>query len=346
MAENDTGTVAPVTPEATGPQGSLSAYDRMLAFLNQEDKPAGAEATGEEEIETSNPKPEGAEADEGEELEAEEAEGDESEEAEAESEDDEDGEEQAAEPVYTVKVDGKEEQVKLDELLAGYSRTADYTRKTQEVANQRKELEQASAELVQERQEYLQLLPKLRELISHGEQEPDWEALSAADPVQALVAKQRWDARQKRIAQLTEEQNRVSEKEQERIEKEQQAYLAKQREILLADPETAHWADQAKRQADAAMIANTMLAAGFDKSELMIFDSRALKLAYKAALYDKSQEGRKRAEEQVRKKAGKSPVIKAGSPAGKPKGASQKAFTRLAKTGSKSDAQAWFEANL
>jgi hypothetical protein len=236
--------------------------------------------------------------------------------------------------------------VKLAELLAGYSRTSDYTRKTQEVANQRRELEQTSAELVQERQEYLTLLPKLREMISHGDTEPDWEALSVTDPVQALLAKQRWDARQKRIAQLTEEEGRVAKKEAERTEGERQQYLARQRDILLQNPDTAHWSDAAKRQADAALIAETMLAAGFDKSELMVFDARALKLAYKAALYDKSQAGRKRAEEQVRTKIGKSPVVKAGSPAGKPKGASRKAFDRLAKSGSKSDAQAWFEANL
>lgn len=35
---------------------------------------------------------------------------------------------------YTVKVDGDEVEVTLDELLSGYQRQADYTRKTQEVA--------------------------------------------------------------------------------------------------------------------------------------------------------------------------------------------------------------------
>lgn len=44
-----------------------------------------------------------------------------------------------------VKVDGAEEEVPLQEALSGYSRTADYTRKTQELAQQRQEAEYALA---------------------------------------------------------------------------------------------------------------------------------------------------------------------------------------------------------
>jgi len=51
------------------------------------------------------------------------------------------------EPVgsYTVKVDGSEEQVSLEELRDGYQRQSDYTRKTQELASERKRLQQAEA---------------------------------------------------------------------------------------------------------------------------------------------------------------------------------------------------------
>ncbi|NDA07699.1 MAG: hypothetical protein EBZ21_08100 [Flavobacteriia bacterium] len=45
----------------------------------------------------------------------------------------------------TVKVDGEEVRVPLSEAVAGYSRQADYTRKTQELAQQRQELQWASA---------------------------------------------------------------------------------------------------------------------------------------------------------------------------------------------------------
>ena len=46
--------------------------------------------------------------------------------------------EQSEEPMVTVKIDGQEMQVKQSELVAGYQRGADYTRKTQELAAERK----------------------------------------------------------------------------------------------------------------------------------------------------------------------------------------------------------------
>lgn len=47
-----------------------------------------------------------------------------------------------AEPRYKVKVDGKEQEVSLEELTKGYMRQADYTRKTQELAERRKQVQQ------------------------------------------------------------------------------------------------------------------------------------------------------------------------------------------------------------
>ena len=57
-------------------------------------------------------------------------------------------EEVVAEPAgetYTIKVDGEEQQVTLDELRDGYSRQADYTRKTQELVSERQRLQQYEA---------------------------------------------------------------------------------------------------------------------------------------------------------------------------------------------------------
>jgi hypothetical protein len=47
---------------------------------------------------------------------------------------------------YRVKVGKEEVDVPLDELLKGYSRTADYTKKTQEVAEARKMVESDRSE--------------------------------------------------------------------------------------------------------------------------------------------------------------------------------------------------------
>ena len=63
--------------------------------------------------------------------------------------------------MYTIKVDGVDTQVTLEELQSGYSRQKDYTRKTQELAQQRKEFESQKSELAQKDAIYSQLLPKL-----------------------------------------------------------------------------------------------------------------------------------------------------------------------------------------
>ena len=54
-------------------------------------------------------------------------------------------EEQPTGNLHTVKVDGQEQQVSLDELQNGYQRQADYTRKTQELASERERLAQGEA---------------------------------------------------------------------------------------------------------------------------------------------------------------------------------------------------------
>ncbi len=57
-------------------------------------------------------------------------------------------EEVAAEPdgdMHSITVDGEQQQVSLSELRDGYQRQADYTRKTQELASERKRLQQAEA---------------------------------------------------------------------------------------------------------------------------------------------------------------------------------------------------------
>ena len=52
---------------------------------------------------------------------------------------------EVADRYVRVKVDGEDQEVPLKEALSGYSRTADYTRKTQELAQQRQQVEYAVA---------------------------------------------------------------------------------------------------------------------------------------------------------------------------------------------------------
>ena len=147
-------------------------------------------------------------------------------EEELEFDDEEDGEEETEveeveeQPVYRVTVDGEEIEVTQDELINGYSRQQDYTRKTQELANQRKTIEEQSKELAQRDALYKQLLPKMEaEIQASMVDEPDWKTLVDEDPVAYVREQQIWNEKKEKLEAAKAERQRV---EQEAYEKQQQ----------------------------------------------------------------------------------------------------------------------------
>ena len=133
-----------------------------------------------------------------------------------EYDDEEDGEEETEveeveeQPVYRVTVDGSEIEVTQDELINGYSRQQDYTRKTQELANQRKTIEQQAQELAQRDAIYAQLLPKMEAQLQ-GElvNEPDWDSLYNDDPIAFVREKQLWDEKKEKLKAAQAEKQRL-----------------------------------------------------------------------------------------------------------------------------------------
>lgn len=90
--------------------------NRMLSFDGEDDEDPAPETQDSEEGQTTEPEPEN----------------------------------KAPEPqMYTVKVDGQELQVPLEELLNGYQRQADYSRKTQALADERRQLQAQMAQYQQ-----------------------------------------------------------------------------------------------------------------------------------------------------------------------------------------------------
>lgn len=71
---------------------------------------------------------------------------DEDSEAEQPEQEEESAGEPEEEPKYKVTVDGEDVEVTQEELLRGYMRQSDYTRKTQQLANQRQQIEQLYAQ--------------------------------------------------------------------------------------------------------------------------------------------------------------------------------------------------------
>ena len=119
--------------------------------------------------------------------------------------------------MFTVNVNGIEQQVTQEELINGYSRQQDYTRKTQKVAEKEQTLDQRSLEVEQEKAAYAEMVPKLKAVIagSMGE-EPDWAKLSEEDPYKYVQEKERWDRTQKTLDIALQEEERLK-KEQEEL---------------------------------------------------------------------------------------------------------------------------------
>lgn len=257
------------------------------------------------------------------------------------------GEEEASEEPpparsYTVRVDGKEEAVNESELIAGYQRQADYTRKTQSLAEERR-LHSTEAEAVrQERADYAALLPKLRKALEAPMgQEPNWEEMRAADPAKAAVAKQRWDEQLQRLRSVAEEEHRVQAQQQTEQKALQDRILREEADkVKTLIPEWKS-ADVAKREGEE--ITQMLRDMGFSEDQLHIYDARAMKIAHLASKYLKIQA----AKPGLQKKIEAAPVAKPGT--GQPKAQPtkhQQAQRKLSRTGKLRDAASVMEAFL
>ena len=326
-------TVAP-TPAASvvqGPMNMAEAADALAGMLPDE---------GQEENSEAQLPDEGAAVDE-ELLSDADADGDETD-AE-QSEEDENSEEEEQPQVFTVKVDGKEVEVTLDELQKGYSRTQDYTRKTQQIAEVRKHTDevrkQTEAELQAvraEREQYAHLLGALEAQVQQAAQPNiDWDRLYQEDPIEWVRQRELMRDRQEKQAAIQSEKQRLSQlSQQEEMQQHQMLFQQEQDALMAAIPE---WKDSKKAQAEKAMLVQFGQKVGFSPDELKnVVDHRAVVLLRKAALYD-----------QMMSKRGQiKPVTNNGPKPAKPGAAGRvsnntealRAQQRLAKTGRVDDA--------
>lgn len=253
-----------------------------------------------------------------------------------------DVEEEAQQPqTFTVKVDGQEVEVTQEELINGYSRQQDYTRKTQELSQQRKSIEQQQAELAQRDAIYSQLLPKMEaQLKGELANEPDWNALYEDDPVGYVREKQLWDEKKEKLSAVSAEQQRL---QQEALAK-QQEQIAKaveygNKRLLEIIPEWQNPEVAAKEKA--AISEYAMRELEYTPEEIQqVYDYRALLGLRNAWLNSRTVEATKK------KPTQKAParVARPGT-TNRPKTTTpvKKAKQRLAKTGKTSDAAKVFE---
>jgi hypothetical protein len=252
------------------------------------------------------------------------------------SELDEDTEEQEQPQVFSVKVDGKEVEVTLDELQKGYSRTQDYTRKTQQIAEVRKQTEVELQAVRAEREQYAQLLSALESQVQQVAQPNiDWDRLYQEDPIEWVRQREVMRENQEKAAAIQSEQQRLSQlSQQEQAQFMQQKLQHEQEALLAAIPD---WKDAKKAQAEKALLVEFGQKIGFTPDELKsVVDHRAVLMLRKAALYD----------QMMSKRGNIKPVTNNGPRPAKPGAAgrvsssteSVRAQQRVAKTGRVDDA--------
>ena len=242
---------------------------------------------------------------------------------------------------FTVKVDGQEVEVTQEELINGYSRQQDYTRKTQELSQQRKTIEEQQAELAQRDAIYSQLLPKMEAQLNAAlGEEPDWNALYEDDPVGYVRQKQLWDEQKEKLTAVQAEQQRLQQEsyvEQQKLI--QQQVEEGQQKLLELIPEWQNEEVANKEKAEIAKHAINVL--GYTQEEVnSVYDWRALLGLRKAWLNDKIVET-------VKKKPTQKAPARVARPGttNRPKTAApvKKAKQRLAKSGKVQDAAKVFE---
>ncbi len=241
--------------------------------------------------------------------------------------------------LHTVKVDGDEHEVSLDDLIQSYSFRAHNTRKSQELAKAQTELEAESASGRESREVYAQRLKQVEQaLATIYPQEPDWDVLERDDPTRFATESAKWARHEKKLTALRAEQQRVQDDHDRDQLQQFETYKAGEiTQMMEAIPE---WAkdDEVQQAEQKRLYAYAMNTVGFSEEEInAIVDHRAVVALRKAMLFDELQaRGQK-----VRKKGQKIATLKPGTRRRRVKTGVKRTIAarkRLSETGSVKDA--------
>ena len=316
-----------VTDAASAIEGMLSAPE------DSTEKPEVVEEQTEEveEVEETETEPEVEEEVEAEEEVEEESEVEEPEEVEEEQ-------------TFTIKAAGEEKEVTLDELKKSYQLGSDYTKKTQEVAEQRKVIEQEAKAIIEARKvrdEYSQKLQAVENyLLSNNDTPEDLAAMSENDPIGYAKVVADMTLKKEHLQSVQAEQQRLAQQQQsDRAAQLEQFVQEEAQKLAESLPE---FSDKAKGEQVRNDIRSYGKKVGFTDEELsQVYDSRHVLVLHKAAQYDKLMAGKAG----VKKKVAKAPkTVKSGAKVKQNvTDIQKKQLKKLQQTGSARDAAAIFE---
>ncbi|RQO57040.1 hypothetical protein DBV14_09530 [Variovorax sp. KBW07] len=190
--------------------------------------------------------------------------------------------------MFTVKIDGKEIQVPREEVIAGYQRQQDATKKTMAAAETRKVAESEIAQARADREQYAQKLNRFQvqlETALQQQQEIDWPALIESDPQEALRQQHLLGQRQAALQQTLQQQQQIQHQAAAEQHEQFVEHLKSQRDQIVA--KIPEWKDESKRTAETAAIRDYLVKNGYTAAEIEnVADHRAIMNVRKAMLYD------------------------------------------------------------
>lgn len=248
----------------------------------------------------------------------------------------EEAEDAGQQELYTVKVDGEEREVTLDDLKRSFSGQAYIQKGMQEAAEAKKEAEGVYQALLNERQQLSNLLYQAQSGQIAQPPMPPSRELFNNDPIGYMEAKlsydealQNYQNQQYQIQQVTEQQNY-------QMQIAQQQYLqGEMQRLAQAIPEFSDAKTASKLKEDLVQFGSKL---GYSEAELSeVMDHRAILVLQKAMKYDQLVEGKSKA---TQKASNARPMVKPGTKKTGRTGAAkqrQNAQARMKKTGSIDD---------
>jgi hypothetical protein len=186
---------------------------------------------------------------------------------------------------YKVKIDGKEVEVAEDELLKGYSRQSDYTKKSMEVAEQRRQIEGVAARFQEERAQYQNQLNQLTQALGQElNKQVNWEQLLETDPVEYLKQQHLYNQRQAAYQQSLQAQAQYAQQTREQEAMNAQQRLQYEREQLVAN--LPAWKDEATAAKEGQALTKHLIERGYSEQQIRgLTDHKTLILARESMLY-------------------------------------------------------------
>lgn len=187
--------------------------------------------------------------------------------------------------VFTVKVDGQDVEVTLDDLTRSYSGQAYIQKGMQEAADARKQVEQEKASLQAEQQRFVETIQRLQqEGVKQAPQAPDVSMLDT-DPIGYMQADAKYKAEKAAYEQQQEQLTAMQTQRHQQYLQEQKRELAA-RVPEFANPETA-------RPLMEKLVDTGVKGYGFSAEEIgAVTDARTVQVLMDAMRWRDLQEGK------------------------------------------------------